>query len=140
MQDSKLDAEQANVSVSFVAKKKNIFVRIDRRHAHHIFLNLVDNAIKFCRDGGSVRIRIEEKGAGVVVIVQDDGIGIPEKDQANVFSKFFGATNASQLDVSGTGLGLYVVKSYVEFWKGKIWFESTEGKGTTFFVRLPKKK
>ena len=66
----------------------------------------------------------------------DNGIGIPEKEQANIFRKFFRASNAVLKETEGSGLGLNVVKSFIEEGGGRIWFESKEGEGTTFFIEF----
>jgi len=67
--------------------------------------------------------------------VEDQGIGIPQSDQAHVFERFFRAHNAG--NAQGTGLGLNIVSKYIDLMKGKIWFESNPGEGTTFYVTLP---
>ena len=87
----------------------------------------------------SVSLALEEK-SGVKefsYVVQDSGIGIPTDQQDKVFQKLFRADNAREGDTDGTGLGLYLVKLIIEKMGGTIRFESSEGKGTTFFVRLP---
>jgi signal transduction histidine kinase len=74
---------------------------------------------------------------GIIIMVQDAGIGIPKEQQHRVFEKMFRADNARHAEAVGTGLGLYTIKIAVEALGGKIWFESTEGVGTTFYVYLP---
>lgn len=71
----------------------------------------------------------------MTIQVQDFGIGIPEADQKNMFTRFFRAKNVT--NIQGTGLGLTIVSRYLDLMKGKIWFESEEGKGSTFFVEIP---
>ena len=88
--------------------------------------------------GGSVSVTVEPKGSDIAITVSDTGLGIPKEEQGKIFSKLFRATNARMSATDGTGLGLYIVKSVVEHSGGSIWFESVEGKGTTFFVTLPK--
>lgn len=98
-----------------------------------ILTNLVSNAIKYSDAAIHVSGRIED---GILhLAVQDRGIGIPEKEQKNVFSKFFRAENTGE--VHGTGLGLNIVKQYVDILEGKISFTSNAGKGTTFRVQIP---
>ena len=69
--------------------------------------------------------------------VRDTGYGIPKKDQRHIFTKLFRVQGTNRLDPGGTGLGLYIVRSVVEAVGGKVWFESTEGQGTVFYVSLP---
>jgi signal transduction histidine kinase len=105
-----------------------------------VFANFVSNASKYTPDGGTVTVALTEKDGQMQVAVADTGIGIPKKDHGQMFRKFFRAENAAKSTVQGTGLGLYVCKSIVELSGGKIWFDSEEGKGTTFFFTLNKAK
>ena len=84
-------------------------------------------------------VKLEQKNDDYIISVKDSGIGIPKKVQPRIFQKFFRADNAQKKEVEGNGLGLYLAKTVIEGAGGKIWFESTEGKGTTFFISLPKK-
>lgn len=104
--------------------------------------NLIDNAIRYTPSKGTVAVgaKLNEKEQEVEVMVKDTGMGIPERQQGRVFEKFFRATNAKRVDTEGSGLGLYLVKNIVEAHEGRIWFESKEGKGTTFHFTLPVKK
>jgi signal transduction histidine kinase len=112
-------------------------VKMGPKHFFHAVENLVSNAIKYTSRGGTVKISIDHKEERVIISVADDGIGIPQKDQSKIFSKFFRAGNAVLKETEGSGLGLNVVKSFIEEAGGKIWFESEEGKGSTFFIELP---
>lgn len=106
------------------------------KHLYEAFQNLVSNSIKYSKAGGEVFIELKEQNAKCVVTVADQGIGIPKDSQSKVFSKFFRAPNAVHKETEGSGLGLSVVKSYVEESKGTITFESEENKGTTFTVEF----
>lgn len=103
-----------------------------------VFQNLVSNAVKYTPMGGSVAVTVLPQGEHIAITVADTGLGIPQSEQSFIFSKLYRATNARESDTDGTGLGLYIVKSVVEQAGGTIRFESLEGKGTTFFVLLPK--
>ena len=83
-------------------------------------------------------MELRNKTKTFVLSVKDTGIGIPEEDRSKLFEKFIRLDNAKKIRPDGTGIGLYTAKVIVETHKGKIWFESTEGKGTTFFVEMPK--
>ncbi|OGN11344.1 MAG: hypothetical protein A3C71_02050 [Candidatus Yanofskybacteria bacterium RIFCSPHIGHO2_02_FULL_43_15c] len=102
-----------------------------------ILENLLSNAIKYISAKGQVELTIKPNGSAVLIKVSDTGYGIPLSQQSKIFSKMFRADNVLEKDPEGTGLGLYIVKSMVEKMGGKIWFESEEGQGTTFFVSLP---
>lgn len=104
-----------------------------------IFQNILTNAVKYTPEGGSVDLRIEKQKQSVLIMIKDTGYGIPKRQQRHMFTKLFRADNARQQDTDGTGLGLYIVKSIVTNAKGKIWFDSDENVGTTFYVRLPLK-
>jgi len=127
------------VTVSITMKKKiDATVMAPPKHIYGAFENLIANAIRYNQPHGSVEIAVELVEKNILVTVVDTGIGIPKDAQSKIFSKFFRAPNAALKETDGSGLGLFVVKSYVEEAKGKIWFTSEEGKGTTFFVELPR--
>ncbi len=130
-------AEKSQVQLQFAPPQNVPEVWFDPDRFHEIVENLLSNAIKYSNAGGQVGILLEPMGDKLRLTVSDQGIGIPETDQSRVFQKFFRAANAVQSETEGSGLGLFVVKSYVEKWGGTIWFESKEGKGTKFHVDLP---
>ncbi len=98
--------------------------------------NLLSNAIKYSPEGGIVELAAEKNGDAVRVEVRDEGLGIPEPQQPQIFMKFFRG-DAAASGITGTGLGLAVSRDIVESHGGRIGFTSTEGEGTTFFVELP---
>jgi signal transduction histidine kinase len=102
---------------------------------HHIFSNLISNAVKYSPVGGSVTVRVRRSGKDAVCSVIDSGIGIPEEDQEHLFEAFNRASNVGE--IPGTGLGLVIVKRCVEFHGGSIRVDSARGTGTTFEVTLP---
>jgi signal transduction histidine kinase len=100
--------------------------------------NLVSNAIRYTLPGGRVRVRFEQVEPGEVrLVVADDGIGIPEREQGRLFQEFFRASNAKRHSPAGTGLGLTLVKKTVERHHGRIAIDSAEGRGTTVTIDLP---
>ncbi len=112
-------------------------VNLDQKLARMIFQNLLSNAIKYTPQDGLVTIAISLADEFLLIRVGDSGYGIPTNDQKKIFTKLFRADNIRETDAEGTGLGLYIIKSIVENSGGKIWFDSLEGKGTTFYVTLP---
>lgn len=98
--------------------------------------NVVGNAIKYSHPQGEISIAIQAEENQVILQVSDDGPGIPPADQPHIFDKFYRATNI-EADVEGSGLGLAIVKNIVESHQGRIWVESTLGKGSSFFIVLP---
>jgi len=97
--------------------------------------NVVGNAIKYSSDQGEVSISLRAEDSQVIVQVIDNGPGIPVKDQAHIFDKFYRGSNISSH--AGSGLGLAIVKSIVEAHQGRMWVESTVGRGSSFFIVLP---
>lgn len=113
-------------------------VYADPERIRAVFQNLIENAVKYSKAKGAIEIkmrRTEERK--VLVQIKDDGIGIPKEQQKNIFERFFRANNAVKAETDGSGLGLYIVKNIVERHDGKIWFESKEGEGVTFFFTIP---
>ena len=112
-------------------------IAVDAEKIRVVFQNMIENAIKYSNKGDHVFVNIEEKEDCVIMSVRDTGIGIDKEDQVNIFNKFFRAANAKKQDSVGSGLGLYTTQRIVEKHHGEIWFESTSGVGTTFFVKIP---
>jgi two-component system phosphate regulon sensor histidine kinase PhoR len=97
--------------------------------------NLLDNAVKYTSEGGTVRFSTQREGEQVILRVADTGIGIPAPELPYVFNKFYRASNVQ--NTAGTGLGLSIVKSIAEIHGGRVWVDSTDGQGTVFTVVLP---
>lgn len=112
-------------------------IKADPFMFRQILRNLISNAIKFNRVKGSIGIKIIQKDSSLLFTIRDSGIGIPKNQLEKVFDKFSRADNAVSLGIAGTGLGLFVVKSYLDIVKGKIWLESEEGKGTAVYFTIP---
>jgi nitrogen fixation/metabolism regulation signal transduction histidine kinase len=111
----------------------SVVMKADKTHMNRVFTNLLANAVDACQDKPVCDIKIKEiQNDGVITIsVEDNGEGIPDEMRSKIFTPNF------TTKTSGTGLGLAMTKSIVEQAKGNIWFETEEGKGTTFFVQLP---
>ncbi len=114
-------------------------ITCDEEMTRVVLQNLIENSLKYSHPGDKVFVSLKhnEETKSVEFSVHDMGIGITPEEQPKIFSKFFRAKNAQEKEVIGSGLGLYATKNIVERHKGKIWFESAPGKGTTFFVTLP---
>lgn len=108
----------------------------DKKIIKNIFLNLLSNAIKYSPENKDIYLKINTLSDFVSISIEDKGIGIPENEQQNLFEKFYRAKNAT--NIQGTGLGLNIVKRYVELLDGMIHFTSTLHKGTTFTIEFPK--
>ena len=100
--------------------------------------NLIDNAIKYTPEGGSVYVNVRGDGDRALINVTDTGMGISGDDLGHIFQKFYRADNSDTRTIGGTGLGLYLVKQRVEAMGGRVWAESAFGEGSTFFVFLPR--
>lgn len=114
-----------------------ISVTADKDRLEQVVTNLIDNAIKFNKEKGSLRVFSEEIKGGVKIIVEDSGIGIPEKDLPRIFERFYRVDKARSRELGGTGLGLSIVKHIVELHQGSVGVTSTEGLGSRFFFTLP---
>jgi PAS domain S-box-containing protein len=120
------------------AGQRSKTVRTDPLILKEIISNLVTNAIKYTPDKGSVSLTVQAYQHTVQISVRDSGWGIPESQHEQIFSKFFRAQNIVKRETTGTGLGLYLVKGLIDAIGGEIWFKSAEGKGTTFYISLPR--
>lgn len=112
-------------------------VNVDTRLFMQVFVNLIDNAIKYTPDGGTIEVTAEFTGNELIVHVKDTGIGIPLESQARVFERFYRVDKGRAREMGGTGLGLAITKHIVLRHGGRIWLESTLGQGTVFHVALP---
>ena len=130
-------AKRHEFIISIAGVADNFQIKGDKVRVRQIFQNLIDNAIKYSSHPGTLEISAVEKDEYIKITFKDNGIGIPKKEQANLFGRFYRASNTSKTASSGSGLGLYIVKSIAEQLGGDIRFESQEDVGTTFFVELP---
>ena len=133
-------ASKKNVKLKFFPREEVPKVLIDPENMRVVLQNLLDNAIKYSRDGTEVRVGVKKIGDDVEIAVQDYGIGIPLDHQSKIFTRFFRAPNAVHTETDGSGLGLYIVESIVKKHHGTIRFTSTENESTTFYVTLPLNK
>lgn len=129
------EAKAKSITLSYSGATSLPPVLADHEKICLVFQNLIENAIKYNKEGGRVVIKTEIYKNSLVVSVSDTGIGIPLDNQKSIFKKFFRADNSKS--EKGTGLGLFVCKEIVDGHHGTIWFESAENVGSTFFVSLP---
>ncbi|HZM20320.1 MAG TPA: ATP-binding protein [Anaerolineales bacterium] len=111
-------------------------LRANPTRLRQVLDNVVGNAIKYSQNNGEVKISIHSEGDQIILQVVDQGPGISPADQPHIFDKFYRGSNISS-DIAGSGLGLAIVKTIVESHQGRIWLESTIGKGSSFFIVLP---
>ncbi len=117
---------------------EKVYASCDSNKMARVFANITGNAIKYSPERGVIHFGYIDGNTAHTIYIKNDGIGIPEGDKDKMFTKFFRASNAREIHSSGTGLGLYFSKLIVEKHGGKIWFESEEGSGATFFISIPK--
>lgn len=127
-------------SLELIYKKPRKFteVMLDETKTRQVIMNFVDNAIYYTPSGGHIEVKLTETPTTIEFRVTDDGIGVPKREQAHLFTKFYRAGNARKARPDGTGLGLFMAKKVVIVQGGSIIFESKEGKGSTFGFVLSK--
>lgn len=111
----------------------------DPAELERMLVNLLGNAVKFTPDGGRIALRLEADDHAAMLVVTDTGMGIPEAEQDQLFTRFFRSTTATERAIQGTGLGLTIVQAIVALHGGTIEVESSVERGTTVVVRLPRR-
>jgi signal transduction histidine kinase len=124
-----------NQTIISSINKENVEITSDQNIIKNILYNLVSNAIKYSEEGQEILINTAIYEKELIIEVLDFGIGIPKSEQKNLFTRFFRAKNT--VNIKGTGLGLNIVKSYLDLLKGNITFDSKENIGTSFTVKIP---
>jgi signal transduction histidine kinase len=138
-----IEEKSIDFQIYFDLGKEEFF--LDEKLFSHIVGNILDNSIKYTPEFGQVTMKItttnnEKNKHSLLVEIEDSGVGIPDAEKDQVFDKFFRAENVKNSSFNGSGIGLYYVKQLVNTMKGKIWLESEEGKGTTFYCEIPSNK
>lgn len=131
----RLQAERAGLALRLECPPGLPKVSADAPRLEQVLVNLIHNAVKFTRPGGALRLLAEAEGAFVRFAVKDTGVGIPEDDLPRIFERFYKADRARS--GGGTGLGLSIARHIVEAHGGRIWAESVEGRGSTFYFTVP---
>ena len=129
-----IDRKNLKISFHFKSKKK---VRSNNDLIERALSNLVDNAVKYTQDGGSITITTSEQENFIELSVADSGPGIPSDALPRIFERFFRVDRARSGELGGTGLGLAIVRHTIELLHGRTWVESQVGKGSTFYISLP---
>lgn len=126
-----------NHKVSVFVKGENVVIEGNQSYMTELLLNLMDNAVKYNNDDGSVWVEVSRSGENAVIVVRDNGIGIAEKDRERVFERFYRVDKSRSKQTGGTGLGLSIVKHIVAYHNGEIAISSSLGKGTEITVIIP---
>jgi heavy metal sensor kinase len=130
-------AEDRKLSIALEAPDALLRVRGDEGQLKRLFINLLDNAIRYTGPGGAITIRLAQENGYIAVAVEDTGEGIAPEHLPHIFERFYRADQARARNTGGTGLGLAIVKEIVEAHHGSIEVKSDAGKGSTFIIRLP---
>lgn len=128
---------EKNGEVETILQATRHIITADRLHMTNVFMNLIDNAIKYCLALPRISVETYDTAKGIRIVIADNGIGIAKEDHRKVFQKFFRVHTGNVHNVKGFGLGLSYVKSMVEMHEGTITLQSDLGKGTTFTIFLP---
>jgi signal transduction histidine kinase len=126
-----------NHPIAITCPAEPLMIEGDDLRLEQVLQNLIQNAIKYSSPGSPVDVRVERRGAYATVAVVDRGIGIPKEALSQLFQRFYRAPNVDERQISGMGIGLYVVREIISLHDGTIEVESVEGQGSTFTVRLP---
>jgi signal transduction histidine kinase/DNA-binding response OmpR family regulator len=130
-------AERKRIALTFHSEVDEIRAYIDKEKIEKIITNILSNALKFTPEGGRIEVEAAKDGEYLNVRISDTGIGIPADKILKIFNRFYQVDRSHTREQEGTGIGLSLTKELVELHKGKIEVESTEGKGTTFVIRIP---
>lgn len=134
-----IDSDNQKDNYKFIRDftSRDIYVEIDQDRMMQVLDNLLNNAIKYSPDGGTITVRIKETPGFVQVSVIDQGLGISKSDSEHLFERFYRVDKARSREQGGSGLGLAISKEVIELHGGRIWVESEEGKGSNFSFELP---
>ncbi|NMI03739.1 HAMP domain-containing histidine kinase [Paenibacillus sp. SZ31] len=132
-----LQPQWSGRNIHFELDLENVKVTADHDQLNQVWTNILGNSIKFSKDGGMIKVSMEEDFKNVTVRISDTGIGIPLEDQKRIFERFFKADRSHSRKYDGSGMGLAIVKQIVSLHQGDIRVESEPGQGTTFIITLP---
>ncbi len=137
--EQKPQIDRKKIKFSFEFEKNIPLIQVDPKLLSMVVQNLLSNSVKYTVDKGKIKISLilDNKKKTLLFKISDNGYGIPKNQQDKIFTKLFRADNVRGKDTEGTGLGLYIVKAIIDSSGGKVYFESKEDEGTTFYVTLP---
>jgi signal transduction histidine kinase len=154
--DLRFSAQKKNLSVEFLIGSNSVidaskpaslggekvvrplyYTQADPDRLREVITNLFDNACKYT-DQGKISLGLTGNDSVVQLYIRDTGAGIPPEDIPHLFQKFYRVDNSATRTIGGTGLGLFISRKIVELYQGRIWVESTIGKGSTFYINLPR--
>ena len=138
VQANRAYAEQFGVTYTLELPEGEVPVHLDKGRLQQVLANLMSNAAKFSPKGGDVEVALQSVDETVCISVTDHGSGIPSEFQSKIFTPFSQADGSSKRTAEGTGLGLHIAKQMTERMGGRLWFETAEGEGTTFFIAFPR--
>jgi len=136
----KTNASSRNMKFSYKIPKNIPIINIDEGKIRQVIMNFADNALYYSHEKSTIKVELKVEKNDLLFTVKDTGIGVPRNEQSKLFTKFYRASNARKQRPDGTGVGLFMAKKVIDAHGGKVVFESTEGKGSTFGFRLPLKK
>ena len=131
-----IDATQERATPNKVVRPL-YYTHVDPDRTREVITNIFDNAVKYTEQG-KISIGLTGNTELVQIYISDTGAGIPAEDVPHLFQKFYRVDNSATRTVGGTGLGLFIARKIVELYRGRIWVESELGRGSTFFINLPR--
>ena len=132
-----MKAKEKNITLIFQKPEKDFSLKMDAARIELVLQNLIDNALKYTQNNGTITIAVESMGMYVRVSVRDSGIGVPKDQMGKLFTRFFRGANAVKLQTEGSGLGLFLVRNIIARHGGSVAVDTEEGKGSTFSFTLP---
>ena len=135
--DEKDKKKSKKYSIKREFSSQDLWVEIDTDKMMQVIDNIMNNAIKYSPDGGVITVRLLQANKHIILSISDQGLGIPRKDLTKIFDRFYRVDKARSRKQGGTGLGLAISKEIVEAHHGRIWADSAEGEGSTFYISIP---